>query len=138
MVLYIDGVSNASGAMTAGSGLLSSANPVSIGSRQSGTGSYDDQFVGTIDEVAIYNYALTTAQIQTHYSFRTNWPPSFTSDPFSKPNANAGQPYSGTIATNATDPNGDPLTFSKTSGPAWLSGEGQVRDSRGRRARGWR
>jgi len=121
VVLYVDGVSNASGTITAGSGLLSSPNPVSIGSRQSGTTSYNNQFVGTIDEVAIYNYALTASQAQTHYSFRTNWPPAFTSNPFSKADANAGQPYSGSIAGNASDANGDVITFSKISGPAWLS-----------------
>ena len=41
-----------------------------------------------------------------------NGAPSFTSNPFSHPGVNAGQPYSGTIATNATDPNGDLLTVS--------------------------
>jgi hypothetical protein len=38
------------------------------------------------------------------------------------PDAMAGQIYSGTIATNASDPNpGDMLTFAKASGPAWLT-----------------
>ena len=51
-----------------------------------------------------------------------NGAPSFTLNPFSPPAAAAGQNYSGTIATNATDPNaGDVLTFAKVSGPAWLS-----------------
>jgi hypothetical protein len=50
-----------------------------------------------------------------------NGAPSFTSNPFSHPGVNAGQPYSGTIATNATDPNGDTLTFAKVSGPVWLN-----------------
>jgi uncharacterized repeat protein (TIGR03803 family) len=49
-------------------------------------------------------------------------PPSFTSNPFAEPPVTAGQPYAGTIATNASDPNiGDALTFSKVSGSAWLS-----------------
>lgn len=50
-----------------------------------------------------------------------NWPPTFRQNPFTLANANAGQAYSGTIATNASDLNGDPLTFAKVSGPAWLS-----------------
>jgi hypothetical protein len=50
-----------------------------------------------------------------------NNPPAFTSDPISKPNAAQGQPYSGSIATNASDPDSDPLTFTKTGGPAWLN-----------------
>ncbi len=38
------------------------------------------------------------------------------------PGVVAGQNYSGTIATNATDPNsGDVLAFAKVSGPAWLT-----------------
>ena len=51
-----------------------------------------------------------------------NGAPSFTVNPFSLPEINAGQDYSGTIATNATDPNPtDTLTFAKVSGPAWLN-----------------
>jgi hypothetical protein len=51
-----------------------------------------------------------------------NGSPSFTVDPFTMPSIAAGQPYSGTIATNASDPNpSDTLTFGKVSGPAWLN-----------------
>jgi uncharacterized repeat protein (TIGR03803 family) len=52
-----------------------------------------------------------------------NSPPDFISHTFSKPAATVNLPYSGTIATNATDPDlaaGDVLTFYKVSGPAWL------------------
>ena len=51
----------------------------------------------------------------------TNNPPVFTSDPIGKPNATQGQSYSGSIASNASDPDADPLSFAKTAGPAWLS-----------------
>ena len=51
----------------------------------------------------------------------TNNPPAFTSDPIVKTNATQGLAYSGSIAGNASDPDADPLTFAKTSGPAWLS-----------------
>lgn len=51
----------------------------------------------------------------------TNNSPAFTSDPIAKPNANQAQLYSGNIAGDASDPDADPLTFAKTSGPAWLS-----------------
>jgi hypothetical protein len=121
VVLYVDGVSNASGAITPGNGLLSSANPLTMGSRQSGTTAYDDQFVGTLDEVAIYNYVLTPAQVQAHYALRTNFPPAFGSNPFSEPNATAGQPYSASLAGKATDPNGDPIAFARLTGPSWLN-----------------
>ena len=49
-------------------------------------------------------------------------PPAFISNPFAEPPAKAGQLYSANIATNASDPDfGDLLTFSKVSGPSWLS-----------------
>ena len=51
----------------------------------------------------------------------TNSPPAFTSDPIVKSNATQGLAYSGSIASNASDPDSDPLTFAKTGGPAWLS-----------------
>jgi hypothetical protein len=50
-----------------------------------------------------------------------DWPPTFTVNPFTLPAISAGLAYSGTIATNATDLNNDPLTFAKLSGPAWLN-----------------
>ncbi len=121
VILYVNGVSNASGTITAGSGILSSANAVSIGSRQAAAGAYNNQFVGWIDEVAIYGYALSAAQVQTRYNARTNVPPMFVANPFSPPPASAGQAYAGTIADRASDPNGDAITFAKISGPAWLS-----------------
>jgi hypothetical protein len=53
-----------------------------------------------------------------------NWAPTFTVNPFSEPDAMAGQAYSANISTNATDLNGDALTFAKVSGPAWLNVSG--------------
>jgi hypothetical protein len=74
-----------------------------------------------MEEVAIYGYALSTNQIVTHYRAATNRSPVFTSNPLTLASANAGQPYSATLVTSASDPNGDPITFAKVSGPAWLS-----------------
>jgi hypothetical protein len=50
-----------------------------------------------------------------------NNPPTFNSDPIVKPNGNQGQSYAGSIASDASDPDSDLLTFAKTGGPAWLS-----------------
>jgi hypothetical protein len=51
-----------------------------------------------------------------------NGAPTFAANPFSMPGVVAGQSYSGSIATNASDPNpSDTLTFGIVSGPAWLS-----------------
>jgi alpha-glucuronidase len=50
----------------------------------------------------------------------TNQAPYFTSDPINKPNATEDKAYSGTIADVASDPEGDPMTFTKEGGPDWL------------------
>ncbi len=47
--------------------------------------------------------------------------PVFTADPINKPNAYEDSAYSDTIAGSATDEESDPLSYSKVSGPAWLS-----------------
>jgi hypothetical protein len=121
VVLYVDGTSTAQTTIVPGSGILASTNSISIGSRQSGTASYDLQFVGLMEEVAIYNYALSSAQVLAHYRAVSNRAPVFVVNPFSEPDVNAGQAGSGTIATDALDPNGDTLSFAKVSGPAWLN-----------------
>jgi hypothetical protein len=50
-----------------------------------------------------------------------NWAPAFTTNSFTVPGITAGQPYSGSIAGTASDPNGDALTYGKVSGPSWLA-----------------
>lgn len=70
LYMYLDGQLVASGTIPAGSGLLASTTPLSIGARQSsnnGGTNYDAQFYGSIDDVAIYNKALSAAQVQAHY-----------------------------------------------------------------------
>lgn len=68
--LYMDGALLGTATITPGSGILSSSMPMTIGARESGNSSppnYDFQFIGKIDEVAIYNRALSGAEIQNHY-----------------------------------------------------------------------
>jgi len=129
--LYIDGVLNASANITAGSGLLSSVNPVSIGARQGGaTGAYDQQYYGNIDEVAIYNYALSAAQVATHYS-GIGLAPVILQGP-KDATANAGSSATFTVVAQGTKPAyqwfdvtggfpGTPLT-GKTNATLTLSG----------------
>jgi len=50
-----------------------------------------------------------------------NQAPAFTVDPINKANGDKGVAYSGSIAGDASDPESDPMTFSKVSGPAWLN-----------------
>ncbi len=47
--------------------------------------------------------------------------PVFSSDPLDKPDGRQDQPYTDSIAANASDVNGDAISFSKLSGPAWLN-----------------
>lgn len=59
--------------------------------------------------------------IETGGTPPANTPPVFTSDPFSTSNATENAAYSDSLANSATDADSDPLTYSKVSGPAWLS-----------------
>jgi len=123
VTLYVNGVANASNTSFPKEtyrGLLRSTNAMTLGARQGGTSNYDLQFSGYMQDVAVYNYALSAGQIQAHYNAASNRAPVFVTDPFAKPDIIAGQNYSGTIASDAADPNGDAVTFSKISGPAWL------------------
>jgi hypothetical protein len=51
----------------------------------------------------------------------TNHAPAFSSDPINEVDATEDAAYSSSIADNASDPESDPMTFSKVDGPAWLS-----------------
>lgn len=51
----------------------------------------------------------------------SNQPPVFDSSTILLPTAKVGVPYTGSLASFASDPEGQPLTFSKVSGPAWLT-----------------
>jgi hypothetical protein len=129
VTLYVDGSKAAQGSVSPTAGLLSSSLPLSIGSRPSGSsGVYDNQFAGYLEEVAVYRYALSAAQVQARFQTASNRAPAFLSNPISLASVQAGRAYAQSVATNATDPNGDTLTFSKISGPAWLSvsGSGSV------------
>lgn len=106
VVLYVDGLEAAKATgVPAGLGVLNTAVPVSIGSRKSGAASaYDNQFIGTIDEVAIYGSALSSNQVLAHY-FAATPAPKFTSHP-----------------TNSVSPEGGSVTFySKAYGPGTLA-----------------
>jgi hypothetical protein len=78
--LYLDGALAATGNITVGSGILAASLPLSIGARESANNSpvsYDFQFIGLIDDVALYSQALSAAQVQTHY-FSSGAPPTIT------------------------------------------------------------
>jgi hypothetical protein len=47
--------------------------------------------------------------------------PAFITNSFTKAGATAGYAYSGSLTNTASDPDGNVLTFSKDSGPSWLT-----------------
>jgi hypothetical protein len=65
--------------------------------------------------------ANNSSVIVTAISLVPNWPPAFNANPLTLPGAKAGQAYSTNIATNASDLNGNPVTFTKVGGPSWLN-----------------
>jgi Putative Ig domain len=100
--------------------------------------SHRDNANGTTDNRTFYLYGYSFAlnstktiqslrlpdnanDIITAISLVPNWPPTFNVNPFSEANADVGYGYSGTIATNTSDLNGDTLAYAKVSGPAWLN-----------------
>jgi hypothetical protein len=103
---------------------------VIMGRRNYSTGSADNR------TFYLYGYSFTLNSSKVLQSLRLpnnpnvvitaislipNWQPTFALNPFTELAVLAGQTYGGTIATNASDLNGDLLTFAKVSGPAWLS-----------------
>jgi len=118
---YINGQLNAATNQDRGNNIDQTTNDVCIG-REQYSGSLPAGrwfFNGELDDVRIYNVALTESQIQ---QVMTNVAPAFVANPLLGSVAAAGQPYSGSLAGNASDPNpGDVLAFSKVSGPGWLN-----------------
>lgn len=70
MALYVDGVLVGQTSITSGSGVLTNNANMKIGARPSTSDpTYNsDQFEGNVDDVAVYNYALSAAQVQAHYN----------------------------------------------------------------------
>ncbi|HEV2454288.1 MAG TPA: LamG-like jellyroll fold domain-containing protein, partial [Verrucomicrobiae bacterium] len=66
---YIDSLLIGTTAIPTGSGILSSTRSMLIGARPSNstTNNNDNQFYGYIEDVAVYNYALSGQQITNHY-----------------------------------------------------------------------
>lgn len=50
-----------------------------------------------------------------------NRAPAFNSDPVTVPNANVGSSYYSSLGGSASDPDNDPLTYTKVKGPHWLN-----------------
>jgi len=88
MYIYINGeLQDSKGA--APGGLNTTTSPVSIGSKRTGNDpNYNGGFTGTIDEVAIYGFALSAPQVQAHYAaaYGPSLPPTISKQPSSLTN----------------------------------------------------
>jgi hypothetical protein len=98
VTFYINGASVGSASLTSGIGVLASTNLMGIGSRtSSATTNYNDQFLGNINDVAVYNYALSASQVASQYA-QSGEPPYFPQPPTNSVTINAG----GTLVIPAT------------------------------------
>ena len=115
--LYIDGIEAASG-----SGTVQTMNSLAVSIGYDHRDS-NKRFKGLIDDVRIYSRALSVAEVDgMHDVLVPNRAPAFTADPVVKAAAAEDSAYIGSLGGDASDPDfGDALTFSKVTGPAWLS-----------------
>ncbi len=107
--LYLDGVLTATSSVPVGAAVLAATMPMTIGARAAGGSSAkpDLQFIGTIDEVALYNYALTATQVASHYSAAASQQakPIIFLQPQSQTNA-LGSTATFTVTATGTPPSG--------------------------------
>ena len=81
MYLYVDGLLAGSGTISNNAGIIAQPLPMTIGSRKSTlVATYDNQWAGKVDDVAIYPSALTASQVFTHF-FAAQRPPLITLQP---------------------------------------------------------
>ena len=79
----------------------------------------DPLFAGQLDNVQFLSYALTDAKVA---SMQTNTAPQFTNSTIVGTAGTQGVAYSDTLVGKATDADaGDTITYTKDSGPAWLT-----------------
>lgn len=116
--LYVNGVA-------VGSVTNVQMNPIDFTATQNyiGKSQYADPlFSGRVDDFRIYNHALSGAAVWNLWGQSANQAPGFTADPILLPDATRGAAYAGqSLASFASDPEQQTLTFTKIAGPAWLS-----------------
>lgn len=126
MHIYVNGVDLGQGG-TRASGVRSFSNPISIGSKHLGNDpNYDGSFAGSIDEVSIYPYALSAAQVSAHYAaaYGPSLPPTISIEPTSMTNY-VTLPSSFSVGAYGTIP----LTYQWFKGASPLSDGGNIAGS---------
>lgn len=112
--VYVDGVLDASVTGTTVRNLSASIS-VGIGADIRDNNRH---FRGSLDDVRVYNRLLTEAEIAAV----RNRAPVFSSDPLTTADATEDVAYAASVAIFASDADaGETLTFSKVSGPTWLT-----------------
>jgi hypothetical protein len=119
MYIYVNGQPEGSVASPASPYQSTITSPVSIGSKRTGNDpAYDGTFNGTVDEVAVYNYALSGSTINAHYaSAYGNLPPVIDIEPVPTTNY-VGLPI--TLSVGAYG--GQPLTYQWFQGSTAVGG----------------
>jgi hypothetical protein len=102
---YADGNLLGTTAIPNNAGIRNLTAPLSIGSRLSTSAAtdYDNQFYGYVDDVAIYNYALSAGQVQAHY-FAAGIPPTITQTQPASLDTNQNATATFTVTAGGTAP----------------------------------
>lgn len=118
MTLYVNG-------QAAGSALNVDSSPAHFPATNNYIGKSqfsDPLFNGRVDDFRVYAKALSGQEVWSLWGQSPNQAPAFSQTVITLPSVKAAEPYiPQTIAPFASDPDSNPLTFSKIYGPAWLT-----------------
>ncbi|RYD20781.1 MAG: hypothetical protein EOP88_13730, partial [Verrucomicrobiaceae bacterium] len=81
----------------------------------------DPYFNGRVDDFRVFGKALNGQEVYAIWGQSANQGPVFSPSVVNLPNASGLESYVGNLNTYATDPDANPLTFTKLNGPAWLT-----------------
>lgn len=81
----------------------------------------DPYFNGRVDDFRVYGKAMNGEEVYAIWGQSANRGPVFSPTLIKLSDANGIGSYSGNLNAHATDPDGNPLTFTKLNGPAWLN-----------------
>ena len=117
-------VGTATGTALYANGVLVDSQAISFPLSMKELSGAQDPLYAAVDDSRVYRFALSAAQVSQVYSnvALTGFnPPVFSASVISLPGGNEGQSYSNSLASFATDADGDALTFTKLGGANWLT-----------------
>ncbi|MFW8602265.1 Ig-like domain-containing protein [Desulfobacterota bacterium M19] len=106
--------------------VITSVNQPDLGSVTIAGGGTTVAYTGAGIGSTSFTYTITandasTSTATVSLTIVANQPPTFGQTSYTMPKASVNTVYSASIAGYATDPDGDTITYSKVSGPAWLT-----------------